>query len=435
MRRIIIHAGPGKTGSSAIQAWLNSNREYLQDNHFYYPEHDQDKNGVSSGNFLSIMSHSGKGKYELDKNKINKLLGSIDDKTSVILSSEIFFNKISDIYKILPEAEFIVYLRNPIEVWESNYNQSVKRHHNISAITHETRHGFQILPYLSALLADMAEKLIIKPYGNEIFYKNNLIDDFLSCCNLYPEIISEETVNPSYTFEAMEFKRHLNHFDLGLLSRVVDGILQGCPLGEKNYSILCVDTYKTQKKLMLTQLDEFIQTHQLLYLLPFKTYLEKSSKAHYRAQETSFDDLHLIAEYIKNKYPTIFLVLKKQVNKNLSYPLPNLDFYSCFDTQALTPNKVAKDIKQLMLHLDDAEPAEKCRELSLFFKNRGNADLAYEFIESAYILRPKGEIIRSRYWQAKKQHDKTPFCNFVEKLKKFKLIKVFPFNLLRHFLK
>ena len=52
---------------------------------------------------------------------------------TLLLSSEFFFPAIADIQKAFPEAEFVVYVRNPIELLESNYNQSVKRHDETKA--------------------------------------------------------------------------------------------------------------------------------------------------------------------------------------------------------------------------------------------------------------------------------------------------------------
>ena len=48
-KNIYFHIGPGKTGTSAIQAWLQSNQAWLKKNSVLYPEHELDINNVSSG--------------------------------------------------------------------------------------------------------------------------------------------------------------------------------------------------------------------------------------------------------------------------------------------------------------------------------------------------------------------------------------------------
>ncbi len=58
MINIIIHIGPPKTGTSAIQKWLKDHTDDLKQCGVYYPEHLEDSNGVSSGNLLSIFERT-----------------------------------------------------------------------------------------------------------------------------------------------------------------------------------------------------------------------------------------------------------------------------------------------------------------------------------------------------------------------------------------
>ena len=61
IKNVYIHVGPPKTGTSAVQKWLNSNQRFLKENGIYYPSHNVDSNGVSSGNVRSI--------YDVDESK------------------------------------------------------------------------------------------------------------------------------------------------------------------------------------------------------------------------------------------------------------------------------------------------------------------------------------------------------------------------------
>lgn len=56
MKSILIHAGPGKTGSSALQKFLHSHRNELAAQGVLYPEHQLDANGISSGHIFFCWS-------------------------------------------------------------------------------------------------------------------------------------------------------------------------------------------------------------------------------------------------------------------------------------------------------------------------------------------------------------------------------------------
>ena len=71
---VILHVGPGKTGSSAIQKWLNEHSDTLLSEGVFYPEHSLDENGVSSGNALSIFEYDSKGQLHFSESKAKFLL-------------------------------------------------------------------------------------------------------------------------------------------------------------------------------------------------------------------------------------------------------------------------------------------------------------------------------------------------------------------------
>ena len=48
-KQIIIHVGPAKTGTSALQYFLLRNRNELKKVGYYYPEHRIDENDISGG--------------------------------------------------------------------------------------------------------------------------------------------------------------------------------------------------------------------------------------------------------------------------------------------------------------------------------------------------------------------------------------------------
>jgi arsenate reductase-like glutaredoxin family protein len=133
IKRVVVHTGPGKTGSSAIQAWLLKNSHFLEARGVYYPKHDILKNQISSGHLQEILNKNEKGEWKVEPKKIARLLNTFhqSDCHTLLLSSEYFFHKIVEIQKYIPNAEFIAYIRNPVELIESNY-KGVKRHTKIN---------------------------------------------------------------------------------------------------------------------------------------------------------------------------------------------------------------------------------------------------------------------------------------------------------------
>ena len=130
MSRIVVHTGPGKTGSSALQLWLSENTEKLREQGVYYPTHKTDANGVSSGNRHKVLEQTESGRLTPSPRLIEKLLGDFERSgtQTLLLSSEFFFPAIAELDCLLPGAEFLAYLRDPLESFESDYNQRVKRH-------------------------------------------------------------------------------------------------------------------------------------------------------------------------------------------------------------------------------------------------------------------------------------------------------------------
>ena len=79
-KQIIIHVGPAKTGTSALQYFLLRNCDELKKVGYYYPNHRLDENDISGGH----------GSPEFDiKKTINEFLES--NYHTLILSAESFF--------------------------------------------------------------------------------------------------------------------------------------------------------------------------------------------------------------------------------------------------------------------------------------------------------------------------------------------------------
>ncbi|MDP5031852.1 glycosyltransferase family 2 protein [Paraglaciecola sp.] len=245
---IYIHVGPPKTGSSAIQYWLQQNNRFLAKNNIFYPIHNTSTNGVSSGNLRVIYDVSADGTLVLNMKKIWKLLNDFETGpyTILLLSSEFFSNKLHELKECFNSPKFIFYIRNPVEVRESNYNQAVKRHGQTDILKPSDSTHLPHLEKLAIYSREFGNKdIIVRFYGEAFFFKGNLIADFMSVFNLNVQV-NNVIINQSYQFEAMEFKRWLNHYSLEGIQASVDNALQRFQSGSSNYSLFRQSDYLRQ---------------------------------------------------------------------------------------------------------------------------------------------------------------------------------------------
>lgn len=133
MRRIYIHIGCGKTGSSALQVWLNQNAEIFHSKGLYYPTFGKKVNDdeITSGNGTSLVSAIQTGKTS---EFISRLLE--ETTSNILLSSEAFqiltIEQIEEFKTTLDQLEIqpkvIAYVRDLLDILNSGYSQLVKRH-------------------------------------------------------------------------------------------------------------------------------------------------------------------------------------------------------------------------------------------------------------------------------------------------------------------
>ena len=280
MNNVFIHIGPPKSGTSAIQKWLNEHREYLLTNGVYYPEHEVDENGVSSGNLLSLFSPD-EGDFVLDKKKLTDTLEkfSASGAQKLLLSSEFFFKRMEQLAEQIPKAIFVGYLRFPLEVAESSYNQGVKRHAQVNAFgLPATPRAYQ-LEILSRLINKIGkERFILRPYHQACFKGNSILDDFLSLFNVVPINVSSRKVNTSYTLEGLEFKRWFNQLNLGSLQEDMDRFLQREQSGTQSYSFVPPKVFETFKSEFIEQMRTFCEQNSVENTAMFIQQCEQSEQ-------------------------------------------------------------------------------------------------------------------------------------------------------------
>lgn len=341
-KTIYFHIGPGKTGTSAIQAWLQNNQAWLKDQGIMYPPHPLDENEVSSGNLLKIIEHNAEGEGHLCLDKCRKLIEKFEksDAHTLLLSSEWFFVHIESILDcgLFPDAKVIAYLRDPIELIESNYNQSVKRHGVFLPLS-PSYQGFPSLNVLGRIAQKHGnDRVILRPYHHGLFYDDNIITDILHSIGVtqLPKV-EKKRINPSYQFEALEFKRLLNSFPTDEIQSKVDRILQQYSNGTTRYTLLD-NAFETRARQAMTHdLTQFVEQHNIRTLDPFIEQLKApSQKPPLKQQKATAEQLTDVAQFLEQNDRKVFNTLYRIIEDNRDFYLDTPEFWVWFNRRQET---------------------------------------------------------------------------------------------------
>ena len=317
-KRILIHIGPPKSGTSAIQYALHHNRGLLRSNGVEYPEHEIGSNGISSGNLTSILSLDVSGKWYVCENKVNELITSFEqsEANTLLLSSEYFFYLVKEIASKVPSAQFIAYIRCPLETFESSYNQSVKRHGRTTPATFSQNLHTTTLNILTEMIENVGRKrFLLRAYLPASDGEFNLVEDFLNASNLPLLTSVKKVTNSSYTFEALEFKRWLNQFELLEFDASIDQALQAYENGRSTFSLLPESLSERYQKQALHTVRDFVQIHKVFNGRRLVNYLKYRSLQEFKAQTLTDNQLSEICGYLAEQYPKLFTDIYQKLSK------------------------------------------------------------------------------------------------------------------------
>lgn len=317
--RIVIHAGLPKTGTSAIQRWLLENDTALVKSGVLYPRHPIDPNGISSGNFRDLTQpvRGPASPLEPSPGKIAQTLKAFtaSPASTLLLSSERMWITLEGLAQYLPPStQFIVYIRDPVALVDSSYNQRVKRHGVAAPLTTDFRESakhpvWSFLPMVPSLLSKGLQ-LSLRPYHDALFQGGNLLDDFLhtaglpSSTELAPNSATSPIVNRSYSLHALEYKRSLNALRTPL-PKALDKVLQSYPTGPTDYSLISPEQYLALRQDADKLLRTLSKEHGVTDLEPLRDLIADAVNRPYLPQEVAANDLEGVVSYIREKHPPL----------------------------------------------------------------------------------------------------------------------------------
>lgn len=209
MKRLFLHVGLNKTGTSSIQNFLGKNREKLSENGVLYPKlflQDGAHHKISDPRNFSL---------------IDRLHDEAADAHTVILSSEALYQDVNlpRIVGALKDFDIkgVIYLRPHIPLLTSWYQQNVQAGNCTAQLSN-------YLYYQKFSYTDMLRRLerlfgfnnlLIKIYDRDLLLNGDSVEDFMATCGL--ELKDDYSMNlwennPSVSGNLLYMKKLLNLF-------------------------------------------------------------------------------------------------------------------------------------------------------------------------------------------------------------------------------
>ena len=209
-KNLFLHIGFHKTGTSALQEYLDTHHEELECQDIFYP---RSYNHAFPGNVdLSWAFNKNPPRWgnvdEMNREKIlgfykKQLLGTKCE--NIIISSEDFVlldSQIVSIEKLKEylreyEVKLVAYIREPVEFMVSLYSHAIRaRQINCSFKTFIAENYNFAAAFYPARLQPWAkvfgkESLIVRKYEKKSFINNSLLEDFFDAIGIKIEIEDE----------------------------------------------------------------------------------------------------------------------------------------------------------------------------------------------------------------------------------------------------
>ena len=314
-KKILLHIGPPKTGSSAIQKCFLDNRELLLTDGIFYPTHCTDANGISSGHQETILTQNEQGEFVIDRAKISTVIEQFNNSAAhtMVLSSEAFFRRAGNLVRILPNCEVVGFVRNPIDFIESQYNQSVKRHMNANKIELPSQPGIGQIKGLSQIIDETPQK---KFHLHTYLRGEDIIDKFANVIGLTVKLAKPRgQVNSSYTHEALQFKRMINTFSLAKIDAELDRALQGFTDGCSSYTYIPKARHAQYQKYCESVFSEFCESYEVVSSEQLLAELTMQRTEVVKAQVIEPSELNTLVQFLRARHKATF----KKLQQGLKY--------------------------------------------------------------------------------------------------------------------
>jgi hypothetical protein len=223
-KKLILHIGVHKTGTSSIQSFLSENIDVFKRYGFYIPVPPNFIRGNPDLHHF-FVGHIRSGSKETLINAIKHILEQSKGLDTILISSEMLVAKKTDLaylkQMLMPffnNIKVCLYIRRQDELYCSIYNQIVKAN-GITEKFDPTKVKFSkyynydaLLQYLESIWG--RKNLIIRPYNEKSFLNGNIIDDF---CNYFLDIpvtsefsMPTKRYNISFSPDVLEYCRLTN---------------------------------------------------------------------------------------------------------------------------------------------------------------------------------------------------------------------------------
>lgn len=416
---LILHIGPPKSGTSALQNFFLKNRDYLRKKNIFYPVHGLDKNGISGGHSqlaIALMENrieDAEKLFELWSSEAKML------KHTLLLSSESFFNIAKKMEPLLKNKKVLVvaYHRKISEYIVSVHNQLVKRHYstqslsnyvdsilsNSNATINLVNKSFSKIYEEWESMVDN-ENLIVRSYKKENFLDGKIEKDFINRIGLAFNgfILNNKKINISYTNDALELKRIINSVldKTSIFNHRIDLSLQAYSEKQKR-SIALLNDNSIDENLFLKLDFAFAKEEELIH----DKYIKNSifSQQIYNIKNGASSQIHIDTKSLQEVWTFLTqdeeikmylkaMTLQKLENSFINYSIfrlaeyfniPNLENYEMHDywfhQYQLTSMADGK-----------YKEADFLRDIATLLLDRGDIENADKLISKALELRPNG---------------------------------------------
>lgn len=250
MKKLVLHIGHGKTGTSAIQSFCARHQGKLRSHGIDYPHHPSFDNAIDG----KITSGNINPRKEGWLDTI-KLVTEASAAETVLFSNEDMFHIIARDWAQFCamrknfDTQVILFVRDPVEMLLSSYGQAVKRGGHTGTLEEfwpSERHTAKASQLLK-MLQDEGVPVILRNYSP---HKSAVIEAFLGCLlqdvSAFRDDFDVGTINRSLTNGELAFQMAFNrHFGKESARFVSDVLVTELPDAQAEHAYLSRDAFDT----------------------------------------------------------------------------------------------------------------------------------------------------------------------------------------------